>query len=160
QLGRDPRIEDVVGMEAVLAVEQAQVIVGVMEDDLDRQVSQDARERLEGADGQGIDHRRLRAGRYLQQIDPVLVPVKACGLRVDRQHRLRPKKLGELLQPRGCLNQLHARLYSAFETSSRPAAISSSALESALKNSASGCGVPPIAASICSLRASRAAWRM
>jgi hypothetical protein len=40
-----------------------------------------------------VDHGRLSPGRDLQQVNPVVIPMKACRLSVHRQERLALKTL-------------------------------------------------------------------
>jgi hypothetical protein len=76
-------------------------------------------------------------------------PMKAGGLGIYRNERFILEPATPALELDLAFNQSEPiQCQSGLATSSRPAAISSKALDRALKNSASGCGVPPMALSI------------
>ena len=133
QLRGDPRVEDRGGAEAVLAVQEAEIVVRVVEDDLHLRIGQHHGERRQALHGQRVHHGRLVARADLQQVDAVDEPVEARGLGVDREQRRAPEAREQRLQIGLRLDERNAGgAHSDFETSSSPAAISSSAFASTL----------------------------
>ena len=129
----DPRIEDAGGAEAVLAIEEAEVVVRVVEDDLHFGIGQHQGKRLQALYRQRVHHRRLVARADLQQIDAIDKPVEARGLGVDREQGRAPEAREQRLQVRLRLDERNAvGAHSDFETRSSPAEISSSAFASTL----------------------------
>ena len=87
KLGGDPGVEEPRGANAVLPLEEAQVIVGVVEDDFDPRVGQQRGKSLEALDGQRIHDGGALSRGDLQEIHPVLVAVEAGGLGVHGEQR-------------------------------------------------------------------------
>src|SRR6185503_11360437 len=83
KLSGDTGIEQSHGVETVVAVEDAKVVVGVMKDFLDIGVAQERADRCQVRDGERIDQRRLAGTRDLEEINPVAVAMEARRLRVD-----------------------------------------------------------------------------
>ncbi len=133
QLRRDPRVEQVLGMEAVIAVENAQIVVGVVEDLLDLRIGQQRTDGAEVRDGERVDDGRLRAGRELDQIDAVAIAMEARRFGVRRDQRRAAEPGDHIRERRGGLDEMVGRRgHSFLATWSRPAASSSSALASVL----------------------------
>jgi hypothetical protein len=84
ELRRHSRVEERTGAESILALEEAEVVIRIVEDDLDRRVAQQGAEPAEIGDRERVDHDRGGPRRDLQQIDLVFVAMEARGLRVDR----------------------------------------------------------------------------
>ena len=119
-------------MVAVLPVEQPQIVVGVVEHCLHRRIREHLSQRGQVLHRERVHHRRLLAGADLQQIDPVGESVKARRLRIHCEQRRAAESREQRFQLRLRLDQRYAGAHSVFDNCSRPAAISSSALDSAL----------------------------
>ena len=87
KLGGDPRVEEPRGSNAVLPLEQPQVVVGIVKDDFDPRVGEQRGKSLEALNGQRIDDGGALSRRNLQEIDPVFVAVEAGGFRVHGEER-------------------------------------------------------------------------
>jgi len=85
QLRRDPRVEDVAHLPAVVLLQQPQVVVGIVEHHFDIRVLEHVAEQLRLPDGYRIDHRVTRPRGELEQVDPIDVAVEARPFRVERQ---------------------------------------------------------------------------
>src|SRR5213079_3757268 len=85
ELRRDPRVEEPDGAKAIVAVEHAQIVIGVVEGFFDLWISQQAAERLETrrGDGHGIDDGRLGWTRDLEEVDAVAVAMEAGRFGID-----------------------------------------------------------------------------
>src|SRR5690606_16824369 len=92
------RVEEMRDAYAVVAGEKAQIVIGVVQDDLDRVTGEQGRQWRDIGDGQGIDDPGVRPGGNLKQTDPVVVAVVAGGLRVDRQEGRTAQLYGERFQ--------------------------------------------------------------
>ena len=103
-----------------------------MEHDLHGRVGEDLRQRRQALDGERIHHRGLVARADLEQVHAIDEPVEARGLGVHREQRRAPKAREQRLQLRLRLDQRLAMAHSDLDTCSSPAAISSSAFDSAL----------------------------
>ena len=134
ELGGDARVEQPRGAESVVAVQDPEVVVGVVKGLLDAPVGEHRAEGGEIGDGEGIDQRRAVRGRDLDEVDPVAVAVKAGRLRIHGDAGNTPHcgdQLGEALRLRDVT--IHAgSAYSGLASRSMPAAISSSALAKVL----------------------------
>ncbi len=95
QVGRDARVEQVARMEAVVPVENAQVVVAVVEDDLHGRIRQQRPQSRHVRDGQRIDDGGFFATRQLDEIDAVHEPMEARRLRIQRHQRLAGGPRGE-----------------------------------------------------------------
>ena len=84
ELGRDPRVEDIRDLPAVVLVKEPQVVVSVVEDDFHLTRFEKATEALGNADRERIENRAGFARRELEQVDPVDEPVEARALGVER----------------------------------------------------------------------------
>jgi hypothetical protein len=69
-----------------VAEEAREVVVGAVEH-LELRPLDDRTQRLEVADGEGVDEPRLRVDRDLQEADALAVAVKAVGFGIDRDDR-------------------------------------------------------------------------
>ena len=134
ELGRDPRVEQPRGAEPVVTVQHPKIVVGVVEGLLDPRIGEHGPDRGEIGDGEGIDQRGPVRGRDLDEVDPVAVAVKAGRLRVHGDARL-PSDRGDQLGERGRRGDVAVQRvprHSSLDSTSSPAAISSSALASVL----------------------------
>src|SRR5687767_6064145 len=83
KLRGDSRIEDAIDLPAIVLMEQAKVVVGVMKNDLDLRILEYLTEAGRHSDRQRVDDRALVARRDLQEIYPVDEPVKARSFGID-----------------------------------------------------------------------------
>ena len=82
QLGCDPRVEQAPGPELVVAVQDSQIVIGVVEDFFDLGVGEQAAQWREVGHRERVDDRRRRAGRELNEVDAVHIAVEARRFRV------------------------------------------------------------------------------
>jgi len=80
----DLRVEQVGHRQAGVAVQDAQVVVRVVEHGLHGGIFQEVRQRVQDAHRERVDQEVLLARGDLHQAHPVEEPVVACRLRVDR----------------------------------------------------------------------------
>jgi hypothetical protein len=97
ELRGDARVEDVPDVPAIVLREEAQVVVGVVKDDLDLRVLEHAAEGFRRADRQRVDDRRRVARRELEEVDPVVEAVEARALGVHGEQRLARDRADEAL---------------------------------------------------------------
>ena len=83
QLRGDPGVEKIGCVEPVITIQNAQVVIGVVKNDLDSLIPQQSSEPAQIVNRERVEHRRLTSGGQLDQIDPVPISVKACRLGVD-----------------------------------------------------------------------------
>src|SRR5881396_2512655 len=84
QLRGDPRIEDVAHVPGVILLQEAQIVIRVVEHDLDGGRLKEMPELRGRADRQRIDDRRALARRELEQIDSVDEAMEARTFGVER----------------------------------------------------------------------------
>jgi hypothetical protein len=84
QLRRDPRVEDVVDVPAVVLMQQSQIVVGVVEHNFDPGILENCSEPRRSANRKGIDHRAPLTRRDLQEVDPIDEPVEVRTLGIER----------------------------------------------------------------------------
>ncbi len=84
-----PRIEDVRDAPAVILPQQAQVIIRVMKDDLDRPVLEKIPQIRKARSRQRIDDGAFFTSRQLKEIDAVVKAVEARALGVESDLRAR-----------------------------------------------------------------------
>ena len=82
------------GPEAEFVPQQAEIVVRVVEDALDRRVGEHFAQPRKAGHRQGIDEVGLGPGGELHQVDAVAMPMKARGLGVHRDQR-RGAKAGQ-----------------------------------------------------------------
>jgi len=102
ELRRDARVEQPPRAHPVVAVQDPQVVVGVVEDHLDRGIGEDRAERRDVANGQWIDDGGFAPGRELDEVDAVDEAVEAGGLGINGEERLAGYPLREGLQLARC----------------------------------------------------------
>ena len=98
ELRRDPGVEEPVGPKSVISIQRSEIVVGVVEQDLDIGVGEQATDGGQVGDRQRVDHRRLSLRAYLNEIHPIGVPVKRSRLGVERQAGLAPQPLSQVEQ--------------------------------------------------------------
>ena len=98
ELGGDHRIDEVCGGEAEVAIEDAQVVVGTVQDLRDGRIGQHVAEPFQVHSGQRIDHQILAAGRDLDQTHLIEIRVQRIRLRIDGDDRLRRDAVQRLIQ--------------------------------------------------------------
>jgi hypothetical protein len=76
QLRGNPCIEQATGRESVVAVEKAQIIIGIMQYDFNARLLEQATERGEVIHRQWVHQGSLRVGAELDQVHAVNIPVK------------------------------------------------------------------------------------
>ncbi len=120
-------------METVVAVEDAEIVIGVVKDLFELRVREQRAHRAEvlGGDGNGIDERGLCWARDLEQVDAIAVAMEARRLGIDADARLALHGGDELRQLPGSID-VSRRGHSCFPSASIPAAICSSALAKVL----------------------------
>src|SRR2546426_1244344 len=96
ELRRDPRVAQASRAEAVVSIEDADIVVRVVEDLFDLRVGEELPQGGEIAHRERVDDRGLSGARELHQEDAVAVAVKARGLGVGRDERLAPQRGGDL----------------------------------------------------------------
>src|SRR2546430_8516241 len=92
ELRRDPRVAQPSRAEAVVAVEDAEVVVRIVEDLFHLRVGEEIPQGGEIAHRERVDDRGLSGARELNQENAVAVAVKARGLGVGRDERLAPPR--------------------------------------------------------------------
>ena len=102
ELRGDARIEQGGGPKAVIAIEDAEVVVGVVEYLLHGGVGQQLADGVEVGYGEGIDDRCVLRGGQLHQIDAVEVLVETCRLGVDRDEGVAAKGCNHLAKRLVC----------------------------------------------------------
>ena len=133
ELCRDTGVEQVNRMKAVVAVEHAQIIVGVVEGLFELRIRQqraDGRQ-LRGGNGDGVDKRRLGWARDLEEVDTIVVTMEAGGFRIDADLSFASGG-GDERRQLGSRVDVERSAHSSFPSASSPAAISSSALANVL----------------------------
>src|SRR2546422_11472706 len=90
ELRRDPRVAQPSRAEAVVAVEDAEVVVRIVEDLFHLRVGEEIPQGGEIAHRERVDDRGLSGARELNQENAVAVAVKARRLGAGRDERLPP----------------------------------------------------------------------
>ena len=88
QLRGHARVEEMRDTPPVILVQQAQIVIGVVQHDLDGAILEQGAKARRRADGQGIDHRFMVQRGQLQQIDAIdeAVKTRAFGVERERAH--------------------------------------------------------------------------
>ena len=122
------------GTKAVVAVEHAQIVIGVVKDFLDVWIREQRTDRRKVGDGQGIDQRGLGWARDLHEVNAIAVAVETCGFGIYAD-AFRPAQLGNQVGERRRRGDIAGPprppgrpRHSSFPSASMPAAISSRAL--------------------------------
>ena len=133
QLRRDARVEQADRPKAVIAIEDAEIVIRVMERLFELRIRQHGAHGAQVGlgDGHGIDQRRLRRTRDLQEVDAVAVAMKARCFGIDADARLPPHG-GDERRQLGTGVDVQRSAHSCFPSASIPAAICSSALANVL----------------------------
>mgnify|MGYP003346564600 CR=1 FL=1 len=95
QLRGDSGVEQVGRAPPVVLMQQAQIVVGVVEHDLDLGIGEQGAERRRRLDRERIDDAVMRARRELDQVDPIDEAMEARPFGVDRQFARVPDRLEE-----------------------------------------------------------------
>src|SRR6266542_4472472 len=90
KLRGDPRIKDVGDAPSVILPQKAKIIIGVVEDNLDRPLLEKRAQMRKLSRRQRIEDRALFASRELEEIDAVVKAVKARPFGVERELHARP----------------------------------------------------------------------
>src|SRR3954452_23888094 len=89
ELCRNPGVEQIGAAKPILMGQESEVVVGIVEYDLDLWVRQNLPDQGEIGHRKRIHNGGLMPGRHLEKVDPITKTMKACGLRVQRDERLR-----------------------------------------------------------------------
>ena len=133
ELRRDARVEQGPRPEAVVPVEDAQVVVGIVEDLLDPGVREELADRRQIGDRERVDDGGGGGARQLDQEDAVTIAMKARRFGVGGHERLAAERGDGVGQRVGRADVARGLpRHSSLLSCSRLAAISSSALASVL----------------------------
>lgn len=95
ELSGDHGVEEPAHLEAEVAVQAAQVVIGGVEDLAHRRVGEERGQRGQLRAGEGVDEHGAAGGGQLQQADLLAVAVLGVGLEIDGQNRFSPQAGGE-----------------------------------------------------------------
>src|SRR4051812_21102739 len=85
ELRGNPRVEDFGDMPAIILMEKAQIVVGIVKDDFHGTTLEQLTKLCRRADRKGVDDRASVSRRQLKEINAVEESMKARAFRVDRE---------------------------------------------------------------------------
>ena len=95
QLRGYPRVENAAHVPAVILMQEAKIVVRVVEDDFDVRALEQRAKTGRRRDRNGVDDRGLFARGELEQVDSVDEPMEARTLGIEREDRCAGDRRGE-----------------------------------------------------------------
>ena len=96
QLRRDHRVEHIVELHAVVALQRANVVIGAVQHLFLCGVGEERQQRVEGGQGERVQKHRLPGDRDLNQTDLFLIVMETVRFRIDGDPLLPGQRGGQL----------------------------------------------------------------